>query len=37
MASRIYKLELRNPETDEKVDFGQRRLGDVGRDILNVL
>jgi len=36
MASRIYKLELRNPETDEKVDFGQRRLGDVGRDILIV-
>ena len=34
MAIRIYKLELRNPNTEEKVDFGPRRLGEVGRDIL---
>jgi len=36
MAKRIYKLELRNPSTGERVDFGPRKLGDVGRDILIV-
>lgn len=36
MASTTYKLELKNSETDEKVDFGPRRLGDIGRDILIV-
>ena len=36
MALRTYKLELRNSNTDEKVDFGPRKIGDVGRDILIV-
>ncbi len=34
MAIRNYKLELENPNTREKVSFGPRKLGDVGRDIL---
>jgi hypothetical protein len=34
MALRTYKLELTNLETSERVDFGPRRLGEVGRDIL---
>jgi len=36
MAIRFFKLELRNPQTKERVDFGPRKLGDVGRDILVV-
>ena len=36
MARRTYKLELRNPESDERVDFGPRKIGDIGRDILIV-
>ena len=36
MTLRTYKLELRHPNTEEKVDFGPRKVGDVGRDILIV-
>jgi hypothetical protein len=36
MAIRIFKLELRNPETKERIDFGPRKLGETGRDILIV-
>ena len=36
MAIRIFKLELKNPETKERVDFGPRKMGETGRDILIV-
>ena len=36
MTLKPYKLEIRNPETEENVSFGPRKMGDIGRDILIV-
>ena len=36
MSLKPYKLEIRDPETEESVSFGPRKMGAVGRDILIV-
>ena len=36
MSSKLYTIEIVSPETGERIDFGTRKLGDIGRDILVV-